>query len=80
MATIIDGLSGQSRLENTFASFYLSADYSYRGRYVVSLTGRTDGSNNFGSKEQFNPTGSIGLAWNADEEAFMKKLSPMFLS
>lgn len=76
MATIIDGLSGQSRLENTFASFYLSADYSYRGRYVVSLTGRTDGSNNFGSKEQFNPTGSIGLAWNADEEAFMKKLQP----
>ncbi len=76
MATIMDALSGQSRLENTFASFYLSADYSYRGRYVVSLTARTDGSNNFGSKEQFNPTGSIGLAWNADEEAFMKRLQP----
>ena len=77
LASVIDALSGQNISETTFASFYGSIDYSYLGRYVVSLTARTDGSNNFGSKEQFNPTGSIGLAWNADRENFFEKLRPV---
>lgn len=75
-AAIVDNLSGQSIFESTFASFYFSTDYSYGNRYVVSLTARTDGSNNFGSKQQFNPTGSLGLAWNVDEEDFMEALKP----
>lgn len=76
-ASIVDGLYGQSIFESTFASFYLSADYSYLNRYVVSMSARTDGSNNFGSKEQFNPTGSLGFAWNVDEEEFMDKVDPI---
>lgn len=75
-ATIVDGLSGQSIFESAFASFYLSADYSYLNRYVLSLTARTDGSNSFGTANQFNPTGSIGLAWNANQESFMQSLKP----
>ncbi len=72
-ATLIDGLSGQSIGKDAFASFYFSADYSYKHRYVASLTARTDGSNNFGSNQQFNPTGSFGVSWNVDQERFMKK-------
>jgi TonB-linked SusC/RagA family outer membrane protein len=79
-ASIIDGLSGQSIVEDAFASFYFSADYVYNNRYVLSVTGRTDGSNNFGSKEQFNPTGSLGLSWNIDQEKFMEKLKPIISS
>jgi len=75
-AAIVDGLSGQSIEENRFASFYFSADYVLKNRYVVSFTARSDGSNNFGSKEQFNPTGSLGFSWNVDQEAFMQKLKP----
>lgn len=41
------------------------------------MTVRSDGSNNFGSKEQFNYTWSAGLAWNIDEEEFMKALQPV---
>ena len=37
-------------------------------------------SNNFGSKEQFNPTGSLGLSWNVDREHFMEKLKPVISS
>lgn len=79
-AAIIDGLSGQSITEDAFASFYFSLDYVFKQRYILSLTGRTDGSNNFGSNEQFNPTGSLGLSWNIDQEAFMKSLKPVISS
>ncbi len=77
-AKIIDGLSGQSREKTTFASFYLSLDYVLKNRYILSVTGRTDGSNNFGSDEQFNPTGSVGLSWNVDQESFFQSLKPVF--
>lgn len=79
-AAIMDGLSGQSIVEDAFASFYFSLDYVFKQRYVVSFTGRTDGSNNFGSREQFNPTGSLGLSWNVDQEAFMQSLKPILSS
>lgn len=73
-ARIVDGLSGQSIIEDRFASFYFSLDYVLLKRYILSLTARTDGSNNFGSDEQFNPTGSLGLAWNVDQEEFFQPL------
>lgn len=76
-ASIIDGLSGQSILEDAFASFYFSLDYVLKDRYILSLTARTDGSNNFGSDEQFNPTGSVGLGWNISQEEFMEPLKPV---
>ncbi len=79
-ASIMDGLAGQSIMEDAFASFYLSMDYVLMQRYILSLTGRTDGSNNFGSKEQFNPTGSLGLAWNVDQEEFMESIKPTISS
>lgn len=74
--TILNGCSGQSRSENAFASFYGALDYVLMNRYVANVTARSDGSNNFGSKEQFNMTWSVGLGWNLDEERFMKKLQP----
>lgn len=79
-AAIVDGLSGQSRLQDAFASFYASMDYVLKNRYILSLTGRTDGSNNFGADEQFNPTGSLGLSWNIDQEEFMESLAPIISS
>lgn len=69
-ATMVDGLSGQVRSEDAFASFYFSTDYNYDRRYTLSLTARTDGSNNFGADQQFNPAWSAGLSWNVDQEDF----------
>ncbi|RHM44421.1 SusC/RagA family TonB-linked outer membrane protein [Butyricimonas virosa] len=51
-ADLIDQLSGEVSSESRFASFYASLDYSYLERYLLSVTFRTDGSNNFGSDEQ----------------------------
>ncbi len=74
---LINSLAGQSREKSAFASFYGALDYAYDGKYIANATVRSDGSNNFGSKEQFNLTWSTGLAWNIDEEPFMKSLRPI---
>lgn len=76
-ATFVDGLSGQSIEENRFASFYAAAQYSLMDKYILDVSFRTDGSNNFGSKEQFNPTWSVGAAWHIGDEAFMEMLRPV---
>lgn len=75
--SIVNGTVYQSRTENAFASFYGAADYIYNNKYVFNVTGRSDGSNNFGAKEQFNMTWSLGTAWNIDEEAFFEHLKPV---
>lgn len=80
LATLMTGLNARRKVENNFASFYFSTDYSYKGIYIVSLTARTDGSNNFGQKEQFNPTGSLGFSWNADRESWWETLKPVVSS
>jgi len=71
---IMNGLSGQSRIENAMASFYGAIDYVLMNRYVANFTARSDGSNNFGAKEQFNMTWSAGLAWNMDEERWLQNI------
>ena len=68
----LDGSAGQNIIENAFASFYGSLTYTFRNKYVVSGTVRSDGSNNFGSDEQFNVNWSGSAAWNMDEEPWMK--------
>lgn len=77
MTHLIDGLSGQTIEESRFASFYAFLEYSLYDKYILNLSFRTDGSNNFGSDEQFNPTWSLGVAWHIGDESFMEKLRPV---
>lgn len=76
----MDQLMGQSIVENRFASFYASLDYDFRTKYILGVSFRTDGSNNFGSDEQFNPTWSVGGGWHIGKEAFMEGLKPVLSS
>ena len=77
---VLDGTSGQSISENAYASFYGTATYSYMSRYILSGTVRSDGSNNFGSDEQFNANWSISGAWNIDQEKWMQPISGIISS
>ena len=77
----LDGSMGQAITENAMASFYGTIDYILLNRYVFNASVRSDGSNNFGSKEQFNATWSAGFSWNIDEESWMKgKISDVISS
>ncbi len=73
----LDAATGDTWNEQRYASFYASADYYFQTRYVLNASFRTDGSSNFGSNRQFNPTWAVGGAWNISEEAFMASLKPV---
>ncbi len=77
---IVDGLAGQTISEETYASFYASLDYFYKSKYALSFTLRTDGSNHFGSDQQFNPTWSVGGAWHIDQEEFFMSVEDVISS
>ncbi|WP_160716908.1 SusC/RagA family TonB-linked outer membrane protein [Chitinophaga solisilvae] len=60
-----------------FLSFYGSASYAYRQKYIFSFNTRTDASNRFaaGSHHRFNPVWSAGLRWNIKQEKWLDKVS-----
>ncbi|WP_244228279.1 SusC/RagA family TonB-linked outer membrane protein [Mucilaginibacter kameinonensis] len=51
----------------------------YNNEFIIELTGRRDGSSNFGPGLQFGNFGSIGAGWIFTEENFLKNKFP-FLS
>ncbi|MGS2761178.1 SusC/RagA family TonB-linked outer membrane protein [Sinomicrobium sp. M5D2P9] len=53
------------------ASFFSKLNYSFDNRYILEITGRTDGSSKFapGHRWGFFPSGA--LAWNVHNEKFM---------
>ena len=57
----------------TFASWLVRAQYSYRGRYMASLSVRGDGSSRFAPNTRwgFFPAASVG--WRMSDENFMKQ-------
>lgn len=73
----LDASTGETWDEQKFASFYVSADYYYKSRYVLNASFRTDGSSNFGNDQQFNPNWAAGAAWNISEEDFMGVFKPV---
>lgn len=72
----VEKLNGEYFSKTRYASFYASADYYLGKSIVLNASFRTDGSSNFGSNKQFNPTWSAGAAWHIGEETWMKKTLP----
>ncbi|MDM1295296.1 SusC/RagA family TonB-linked outer membrane protein [Sphingobacterium sp. N143] len=81
---IYDGLGGLSRIPYTngfdkrtrrYVSLFGNASYTYKGRYIFSVSGRRDASNLFGvnANNKWNPLWSTGLAWKVSDEAFFPK-------
>ncbi|SMG10130.1 TonB-linked outer membrane protein, SusC/RagA family [Sphingobacterium psychroaquaticum] len=55
------------------ASFFINTGYAYNQRYLMDATLRSDGSSVYGADRQFSNIWSVGLAWNAHNEAFLQK-------
>ncbi|MBD0278316.1 MAG: SusC/RagA family TonB-linked outer membrane protein, partial [Flavisolibacter sp.] len=65
-----------SRTRKTLVSQMGRINYSYASRYLLTLTGRRDGSSVFGantSKYGFFP--SLGFGWNISNENFMESVA-----
>ncbi|WP_229310886.1 SusC/RagA family TonB-linked outer membrane protein [Larkinella soli] len=62
--------SGASRF--AFNSYFGRINYSLMDKYLVTVTGRADGSSKFGANHKFSFFPSAALAWRVSEEAFLK--------
>lgn len=54
------------------ASALARANYNYRDRYLVTVTGRLDGSSKFQRANRYGFFPSVALAWRANNENFLK--------
>jgi TonB-dependent starch-binding outer membrane protein SusC len=61
--------------EFSFMSYFLRLNYRFRGKYLLSLSARTDASSRFGPENRYGffPAGSA--AWILSEENFMKSIN-----
>lgn len=53
-------------------SFYSRLNYNYLGRYILQASVRRDGSNAFGSNNQWGYFPAVSGAWRISDESFMK--------
>jgi TonB-linked SusC/RagA family outer membrane protein len=64
-----------SKPQDYLLSFYLRANYAYMDRYLLTFTGRADGSSKFGPNNKFGYFPSGAVAWRMSKEAFLKDIS-----
>ncbi|MFP4367431.1 MAG: SusC/RagA family TonB-linked outer membrane protein [Bacteroidales bacterium] len=55
-------------------SYMARAQYGYDDRYMITLTGRIDGSSVFGPNNKYAFFPSVALAWRLDQENFLSGL------
>lgn len=54
-------------------SYFARLNYNLKEKYLLTVTGRFDGSSKFGSSNRYAFFPSVGLAWRLSEEGFMKQ-------
>lgn len=55
-------------------SLFGNANYSFRGKYLLSASMRRDGSSKFGSLNRYGYFPSVSAGWRVSDEPFMKSL------
>lgn len=53
-------------------SYFTRVNYSFKDRYLLTATGRYDGSSRFGANNRYAFFPSMALGWRVSEEPFMK--------
>ena len=70
-------LIGSSASEWAIISYLGRINYSVLDRYLVTVTGRYDGSSRLGKDNRFAFFPSVAVAWRLSEEKFMKRFSKL---
>ena len=71
VASSLDAYSG-SLSNYAMESYFCRATFSYKDRYVLTATLRTDGSSKFARDNRWGWFPSVSLGWNISKENFMK--------
>ena len=61
-----------NKYSNRLISWTARAAYSYAEKYLLTITGRYDGSSRFGANNKWGFFPSIGFGWRIDQEPFMQ--------
>lgn len=64
---------GSNASRFAFNSYFGRINYSLKDKYLLTVTGRADGSSKFGENHKFVFFPSAALAWRISEEAFLKE-------
>lgn len=67
----IGGYKGAASMMSTFARI----NYTLKNRYLITATGRFDGSSTLSPDNRWGFFPSFSLAWNIDQEDFMKTIT-----
>ncbi|HMG08170.1 MAG TPA: TonB-dependent receptor [Mucilaginibacter sp.] len=61
-----------TQTEYSFVSYFARANYAFKSKYLLSVSGRTDASSRFGANNRYGffPAGSVG--WVISQEEFLK--------
>ncbi|WP_026235747.1 SusC/RagA family TonB-linked outer membrane protein [Echinicola pacifica] len=65
---------GQDRV-NSLIGFLGRAQYDYKGKYLLSISARRDGSSRFSKDYRWGTFPSISAGWNVSDEEFWKPLA-----
>ena len=70
----LPGIPSSEFSDYRMVSFLGRVNYSYNNRYLMTVTGRYDGSSKFSKNNKFAFFPSAALAWRISEEDFMKEI------
>lgn len=62
---------GSSMTRGALNSYFARAIYNYRDKYMLTATGRIDGSSKFGTNNKYGFFPSVGAAWRISKEGFV---------
>jgi len=64
---------------SSLMSYFGTADYGFKNRYFLSLSGRTDGSSRLSTDNRWTQYGSVGASWVVSDESFFQTKAINFL-
>lgn len=62
---------GSTKYGNKLISWTARAAYAYNDKYMLTVTGRYDGSSRFGENNKWGFFPSVGLGWRISQESFL---------
>ncbi len=60
--------------QNTLLSYFLRANYKYMDRYLLTLSGRADGSSRFGTNNRYGYFPAVSAGWIVSKERFLENV------
>jgi len=73
-------IDGENYGQDKYAAAFGRINYTWANKYTLDLNARRDGSSRFGPGDQYGNFGSVGAAWIASEENWLKQALPAYVS